>query len=164
MGLDITAMRHARLFAKDLSPEALDVLGRGPGPTPQFCYRNTAFEEQADGLETGFYECDEALDFRAGPYGHYNRWREKLCLVMLGVEPEEVWRNPDAFKGKPFVDLINFADNEGIIGPATAGYLLADFQTHSGLAAEQDEWFVTLYGRFCQAFELAADDGLVSFH
>jgi hypothetical protein len=90
------------------------------------------------------------------------------------VEPQTVWDNPDAFQGKPFVELINFADNEGAIGPETSRKLAQDFDAHSDhfrqlMSTELEqvtieaERFIELYNEFHRAFEVASDDGFVVF-
>ena len=115
----------------------------------------------------------ERTSFRAGSYSGYNWWREQLCRFALEVDPGRVWEDPDAFSGKPFVELINFSDAEGAIGPRTAAKLARDFQHH---AARRGEWaerhlanpdertyFVGSYADWQHGFELAAQDGVLIF-
>jgi hypothetical protein len=66
-----------------------------------------------------------SLDFN---YAAYNGWIRRLSLMALGVEPEEVWHHPRHFRGKPFVELIDFPDTDGgAIGPITSAKLYGDF-------------------------------------
>ena len=57
---------------------------------------------------------------RSWSYHGYNAFRRALCRAALGVDPETVWDDRDAWAGHPFVLLIDFADNEGCIGPEAA--------------------------------------------
>ena len=115
----------------------------------------------------------ERTSFRAGSYSGYNWWREQLCRFALEVEPGEVWEDPDAFAGKAFVELINFSDAEGAIGPRTAAKLARDFQNHAARRgewaarhianADEREYFVESYADWQHGFELAAQGGVLIF-
>jgi hypothetical protein len=83
-----------------------------------------------DGVKMGCYVPGRggrtsSLDFN---YSAYDGWIRRLSLMALGVEPEEVWNHPGRFRGRPFVELINFPDaGGGAIGPFTSAKLYADF-------------------------------------
>ena len=85
-----------------------------------------------DGVKMGCYVPGRggrtsSLDFN---YAAYDGWIRRLSLMALGVEPEEVWNHPRRFRGKPFVELINFPDaGGGAIGPITSAKLYGDFVT-----------------------------------
>jgi hypothetical protein len=169
MGLDITALRRARRVSDKVTEEGY------------YCYPNSDFLAQADGLLAGPYEAEEIVSFRAGSYSRYNLWRDRLSRMALGVSAETIWGDPERFAGYPFVELINFADNEGIIGPRTSAKLAEDFEgfakwlpvfvgQYLGDLEElnddlppDDYDFLATYQRFGAAFKLAADDGLVDF-
>lgn len=102
------------------------------------------------------YAWEEAYHFRAGSYSGYNRWRE--CL--------------NRFKGdEAFQELIDFADNEGVIGSVLAVKLRDDFQKHYNEAIKYDKtinelypgWFIDSYRDWMKAFEMAAVNGAVDF-
>ena len=84
-----------------------------------------------DGMKCGVYGVGKGgrtFDGWDGPYSIYNEWRRELCLLALGVEPEEVWSHPRRFRGKPFVELIDFPDSGNCcIGPKTSAKLYRDF-------------------------------------
>lgn len=102
--------------------------------------------------------------FRAGSYGGYNEWRKWLCSLALGVDVDEVWKNPAAYAGKPFVELINFSDCEGTIGPVVSAKLAKDFAEFSARAAGANaDGYGSLYRDFAKAFETAAKGGAVKF-
>ena len=105
-----------------------------------------------------------------GSYHGYGNWRRQLA-DMLGTTPEDIW-NKRGIRG-PFVELINFADNEGFIGPETSAKLASDFEAFRKVAKEfseettgpwdGDEWY-QVYKEFLKAFKLAAEcNGIVRF-
>jgi hypothetical protein len=116
----------------------------------------------------------EDTGFRAGSYSGYNWWREQLCQLALDVPPDDVWGDPEHYAGKPFVELINFSDCEGCIGPITAAKLAVDFREYgprvrTGAAKqitddEERSYFLDTYNDWQQAFEIASRDGFVIFH
>jgi hypothetical protein len=61
------------------------------------------------------------------------------------------------------VELINFADNEGIIGTTACAKLAKDFAEHAAKAG-RNGWCAKLYRDWQTAFEMAADGGCVDFH
>jgi len=134
-------------------------------------YNIKDFKERADGIKSGWYSGDSVYSFPAGSYSGYGNWRRMLA-EMLGVVPEDIWAQKD-LQG-PFVELINYADNEGFIGPETSAKLAGDFKSFDSLAKKfskitsgpwsGDEWY-QLYTEFGNAFELASQcDGVVRFH
>lgn len=129
---------------------------------------NDDFPGRDDGLQKGLYKAEpdgQSFGFRAGSYGSYNRWREMLCQFAFDCRPGIVWGHPDQFEGKPFFELIHFADNEGTIGPKTSAKLAADFDTYAEKAKEVFKYSeYELYECWQKAFHIAADDGAVSFH
>jgi hypothetical protein len=145
MGLDIVAMNKAKLTADG---DAVAV------------YNANGFD-CLDGKPEGRYTGETEIHFRAGSYGGYNDWRKWLSYTFLGVTPEKVWENPEKFAGKPFVELINFGDNEGTFGPVTSAKLAKDFQDNLASVIESDSWEREKYVDWQRAFELAADDGFV---
>lgn len=135
-----------------------------------FCY--DGFEQSLRGLVVGrCYDVGQGVSIyhHAGSYGGYNAWRDRLARVHLGVSARTVWRDPEAYRDRPFYELINFADNEGFIGPEAAADLLLDFE------AGRDRWMVATdddvvdhddrrkYDEWTKAFRTAAGHGLVRF-
>lgn len=128
---------------------------------------NDDFPGRADGLERGWYRFKgRQHDFGAGSYSSYNWWRERLA-EMIGTSAEAVWQKPEP---GPFMELIDFADNEGVIGSATSKKLAGDFADWAdrakGFAATLDEstdYFNETYDNFREAFGIAAGGGAVQF-
>lgn len=55
-------------------------------------------------------------------YGGYNNFRNELSLAALGIDANEVWNEVNHLRvdedyPEAIYHLINFADNEGFIGP-----------------------------------------------
>lgn len=161
MGLDIQAVSRATKVAPPEGCEEPTEWAYENGYV--YGWVNSDFSERADGLTDGAYEVDRQVSFRAGSYSGYNRWREWLAGSVLGVSPEKVWGDFDAFTGRPFVELIHFADNEGLIGPVTSAKLAADFAREKPTNGEDDDYYLATYQRFREAFELASDGGFVQF-
>lgn len=122
------------------------------------------FYGQHDNIVEGPYAFAESISFSVGSYHGYNHWREQLCKAVHGVGPEVIWDAPDEWRGKPFVELINFSDCEGTIGTNTSAKLADDFRNHEPVYTGDDQtWFWDAYRDFQKAFELAAKNGAVSF-
>lgn len=129
--------------------------------------------ERATGLTPGFFTYEECDSFRAGSYGGYNDWRDQLAVMAHGIGAERIWRAMETGEmlGKPFVELIHFADNEGYIGPVVSAKLAKDFAEYQERA---DKWanekpavrayWLQKYNAWRNAFEKAADGGFVEFH
>jgi len=178
MGLDITAYTRMRK-AKD-GEVALDADGyptewdRWHSVSPAIVDFSNGFGQlQALDVEPGIYAFEDSYGFRAGSYSGYGLWRNDLAQLAGWASAQEVWDlvKDGAAKG-PFLALINFADNEGVIGPATAAALAADFAHFEKKAAlwaaerggRDGGWFIEVYRDWKRAFEMAADHGMVAFH
>src|SRR5438552_18976423 len=112
MGLDISAYGQITKLDGNEPPACAEPSAGRPDDYFQLIIM-PEFADRADGLEEGCYGYADRYDFRAGSYGGYNDWRDSLARLAG-------WRNANqAFnaKGGAFWELINFADNDGIIGP-----------------------------------------------
>lgn len=168
MGLDITAASKVD-FANRIDDEPEDY------DNYLIAYVHSGFPGRADGVPgTGFYRINgESVDFRAGSYSGYNNWRSQLAR-LVGANDVTVWRTRDdaSTRALPFYELIDFADNEGVIGPVVSAKLakhFADWQERAEqfaaeLGDESGRWFLEKYADWRKAFELAANGGAVSFH
>lgn len=172
MGLDITA--YGRLEKLDI---AYDHNTEEPAlrEGKQFYfYPHDEFPKQMEGV-TGVYELSgwgNSFHFRAGSYSGYNRWREHLA-VMVGIDQDALWEDRIEQIG-PFVEIINFTDCDGTIGPATSAKLFKDFAEWLDRAeahaksftddSDSQDWWISRYRNFMSAFALASDGGAVKFH
>jgi len=92
-------------------------------------YIDNNFHQNPD-IEVGWFNTDgEASSFRAGPYSYYNKFRDALCYAIHGISAQEFWLNSNAYLGKPFYELIDFSDCEGVFGPQACYKLHGDFNT-----------------------------------
>ena len=130
-------------------------------------------------VEGTVYTFAETFDFCAGSYGGYNTWRDQLAKFAgypLTEHPDND-RGPShaaaCWKGAtgPFSELIDFADNEGVIGAEIAAKLAKDFASKTDQEVLEfseretgDHWFAEQYRRWASAFTMAADGGAVCFH
>lgn len=107
--------------------------------------------------------------FRAGSYRGFGAFRERLARTFLDAHPSAVWNNPGKYADLPFFELINFADNEGCIGPEAALDLYGDFVAHrdawiSECSDDPDDFDRSRYLEWTTACERAADNGFIDFH
>jgi hypothetical protein len=182
MGLDVHAASHLRYVGpmpsyeeRDRLEQELDKQKKLMDEVYFFLSANDrAHKARLDGMKPGLYQYTERSrqhGFRAGSYSGYNLWRRLLSRFAHGVEPEEVWEHPRRYRGKPFVELIDFTDCDGRIGTKVAARLAKDFRDHAGriaefgakLNAEEREYWLEVYGEFTKAFELAGQDGALRF-
>lgn len=179
MGLDITAYKGIKkldvLFNEN--EEAVDPVTREPigWDTYTRLYVNSNFPGRADDIQDrACYAYDDMDGFRAGGYGGYNQWRDELAKLAGYPQGEyeqygRMWPSHcvECWNGAtgPFSELIYFSDCEGTIGTAVSKKLAADFAAFQTKADEHpDEWFREKYADWRKAFEMASEDGCVSFH
>ena len=176
MGLDITAHRGLRKAAPGEGIDAEYGDADSANGWHQM-YVNPDFPSQADDIEhDAIYHADDSFGFRAGSYSGYNWWRDQLAALAgypltahIGghrggelMHAASVWNDP---RPGPFVELINFSDAEGVIGPRTSAKLAKDFAAFQAKAdAHPDDYFRAKYADWRKAFEMAADGGAVDFH
>lgn len=169
MGLDITAYEIVEPYDGDTTNR--DALCDRDDLV--HVYTIAGFEARLPPLRKGWYRVSgKTVRFKAGSYGGYNAWREDLCQMALGVTPDGVWEHPETFSGQPFYELINFADNEGVIGTDAAAKLAVDFDTWDARAfarwceggSHLDQYSYDRYQNWRAAFRLAAERGCVEFH
>jgi hypothetical protein len=181
MGLDITWYRG---LTKAVGSEGFDDEGEVKYGDGWFkVYKNPDFPRRADDLEDRkAYKAEESDGFRAGSYGGYSNWRERLAKVaeyptveVGSIAQADSMRyaksHPHSASAwgvdvdRPFVELINFSDCEGVIGTAISKKLASDFADFQDRAnATCDPYFIEKYGEWRKAFEMASDNGCVVLH
>lgn len=159
MGLDITAYRKLKVVENPIFDEDGDLFNWDsewkPGASMDWSERH--FPGRAEGIDSKtVYEYEDSYDFRAGSYSGYGVWRSELKRFNGNIA---------------FQELINFADNEGVIGYVVAKKLAKDFSDHEAEAKEfaktlgdNGEWWLAKYYDWKKAFEMASDNGAVGFH
>lgn len=169
MGLDITA--YSRLApAGGIAADDEDAYATHVRVLP-----SRHFPGREAPLSEGWHSFADRMGFRAGSYGGYNDWRERLAKLagypatMGGgyrtypTHAAGAWASTEG----PFWELINFSDCDGTIGSAAAQKLARDFaewDERAKAADPESPWFYDLYQLWRKAFELAADGGCVDFH
>ena len=124
MGLDITAYRNLIEVKEPQFDEYGEVKNWEtewqPGGSMEWSEKH--FPGRGEGINPKtVYKWTERIGFRAGSYGGYNYWRANLEKFA---------------KGNDFQELINFADNEGVIGPVVSKKLYEDFKNNEAEALE----------------------------
>lgn len=159
MGLDITAYKKLKVVENPQLDEDGEIVNWEtewrPGGSMEWSEKH--FPGRGEGVDPQkVYTWEDSLEFRAGSYSGYNWWRARLEKFA---------------EGEDFQELINFADNEGVIGSVVSRKLANDFNKNAERASlyaltlgeEADYWF-KLYKLWQEAFEMAADSGAVDFH
>lgn len=169
MGLDITAYRGLKPApAAELDADGYPVDYQSHmKPGAGFAWSEKTWPGRCPELVEGtVYSSTEQLAFRAGSYSGYNDWRSWLAKLAGFSGAGDFWDR--ATETEPFYELINFADNEGIIGAAAAAELAKDFAEYETRAREtsegSDDWQLVVYGLWLKACEMAADGGAIEFH
>ena len=177
MGVDVLAFGKLRKINPALIEYGALVDGkRNWKPIPnwvKFVRAEIEFTEQnwpgrTDGIVPDqIYSFGDKRSFRAGGTGGFYNWRQMLARFALGMSIEQVRK-----KGVdgPFVELIDFGDTRGIIGPRVAAKLASDFMAHRAraevFAAELADGGNDWLWRYCewrQSCEMAADGALMLF-
>lgn len=174
MGLDVTAYHQLKraegiLFDEDGSP-----VGEHADMDLVRVWSNPEFPGREDGLIDGaYYESGPNGEGLSIGYGAYNGWRE-LLAKLAGYEPVPYERYGHtelrhdaaawAVSSGPFWEQINFADNEGCIGPVVCAKLAKDYADFAEKAEAEGGPFWARYQEWKACFDLAADGGMVDFH
>ena len=158
MGLDIRAYKGLQVVKEPQFDEYGDLVNWNTEwtPGPSMDWSETHFPGRGAGVNSNtVYRFEDSFGFCAGSYFGYNWWRDQLNELS---------------DGKSFRELINFADNEGVIGPVVSKKLYQDFQNNKGKASvfsrtfnNGDRW-LDKYNDWMRAFEFAAENGAVDFH
>lgn len=184
MSLDITAYRQIQQL--DCAPTSW--CDDAEGYPEHFQVYSVDFPERANDLPVhvkwensvtchGCFKAEEDMRFQAGSYSGYHWWRDELSKAVYDMLAEHVWKTAvedltsihNTERPNPFYELIEFADNEGTIGPAVSAKLAKDFATFDMFFMKhaekigKDHFYYTCRN-FKEAFTMAADGGLVKFH
>lgn len=185
MGLDIFAASHLKYVGPIPRGSALNKMEsaieeKGKDLTDYYFFLSgnlPAHRTRLGGMKVGLYEFTKKsrkYGFRAGSYSGYGRWRELLCEFAFDQDIEDVWFDAQLYRGRPFIEIINFTDCDGRIGTSVAAKLAADFTSHAKRAKtfadtikKNDSWsgegWLEVYRDFARALRLAAKDGALKF-
>jgi len=123
------------------------------------------FPGRTDGLDPNrWYIGEQVGDFRVGSHSGYNLWRDELARSVHGKSASDLWEAGES--DGPFMELINFSDCEGTIGPVVSAKLDKDFADWRERVAASgvDAYFMSRYDAWHEAFAVAAENGAVDFH
>ena len=158
MGLDITAYKNLAPVEK---PE-FDKYGElthwktewMPGASME--WSESEWPGRGEGVNSKVvYTYEDSFEFYAGSYSGYNGWRSELKSLS---------------DGKSFGELIEFADNEGVIGSVVSEKLYKDFANNYEKAKTlktgcvNTEYWIDRCESWMKAFEMARHNGAVDFH
>jgi len=176
MGLDITAYKNLKVVQNpDLDEKGYPInYDKEWLPGESMDWSEKEFPGRGEGVDSKtVYTYEDSFDFNAGSYSGYGEWRRRLASFVLGRDIDE---DDDSYfeecekKETAFWQLINFADNEGVIGSVVAKKLLQDFHDHYDKVSEYFEkseddydWYMGKYEDWTTAFEVASNNGAVDF-
>jgi hypothetical protein len=128
-------------------------------------FNNPDYPYHISGLkESRFFICKgETYQFRAGSYHSYSDWRDWLAKLAGYKDAHEVWQNPTM---GPFVELINFSNLAGTIGPSVSAKLANDFKDFEHKVKQyekSDPFHYRAFQDWKKCFEIATKDGAVNF-
>jgi hypothetical protein len=123
MGIDISGIGRASRVAGRHSDEVCEA-GRH--------YPVGECRRWLEGRKPGCWVCGgKHYTFHAS-YGAFDTWQHDLSMVVHGVPASEVVAHPPRFKGRPFVELIDFPlANDVAFGPRTSARLYDVFVANS---------------------------------
>jgi hypothetical protein len=153
---------------------------------------NGDFQYQLGSLK-GVYNLTESSvsgHISCGAYSSYNSWRNELAIMSGYGSAQNVWSDTDfnpclpyinlryrklkkinkenaigeQISIKPFYELINFSDCEGVIGPEISKKLYKDFVDFEQMAKNCDDYFYRKYNEWKEAFRIASEGGAICFH
>lgn len=180
MGLDITAYKNLKVVENPQIDEEGELINWETewkaGVSMEWSEKH--FKGRGEGINPNtVYTWEDSIGFRAGSYSGYGAWRNTLEAFAKTILPIKFECDSNGNVGlvgvnnkNLFEELINFADNEGVIGYIVAKKLYKDFVDNEEKAEEfsknlKDDgyWFVK-YQDWKEAFEYASQHGAVDFH
>ena len=180
MGLDITA--KSKIVTKKESPEAyefnmlLDAEVETLYINPDFPNHMNEYSTDSPDNIVDYVPTPESKEhsFGAGSYSSFNEFRNILSNAVLEANAEEVWENRSKYENKPLYKLIDFSDCEGSMDSITSATLLKDFKenkdkfvshvtSNTDIGEMDTENHIQMYDNWIQAFECAADEGVIIF-
>lgn len=131
-------------------------------------FSNPDFPAHITGLDsTIYYKCTgKMLSFSGGTYEEYGAFKDHLAQIAGFKNAKDVWhKNTMGY----FVELINFSDYEGTIGPILCSKLYKDFKDmyqraeHYFAQIPNSNKFWNCYKNWLKALKYAQQDGAILF-
>ena len=119
MGLDISGKKFNKL--EEHSEDTMEVFTLDG-------FERSLLDEEAILMDFEHENWEYVGDGPSMGYGRYNSFRNELSIACIGLTAEEVWNYAaDLEDDQPYPNaiyhIVNFADNEGFIGPAAVKLL-----------------------------------------
>ena len=122
--------------------------------------------EHLSKFDEDYYKCEEieAPNFH-WPCSTYGELRRMVCQIALGVSIECVWENVEKYINSPFIEFINFADNEGCFDYAAAEKLHKDFSDYKDRAMKDlSSIYFEMYKAYMEILKIAAENKAVVYY
>jgi hypothetical protein len=148
MGLDISAFKLKKFLGTEFTdgiednyPEARMIFSMDFKPI-----------DHLKNIKEGVYDVERLKipSFSMG-YGNYNHFRDAICNMANGIDSAHVWAYINKWMGKPFVEFVNFADNEGSFDYEIAEKLYNDFLSHKEKAEKEIPQY---FEKYCDYMEI----------
>lgn len=129
-------------------------------PGPEMEWSESIWTGRGEPYESyGIYDIDKLYHYHIGSYSTYNWWRNYL----------EQFVDNNFTNNTVFQELIDFADNEGVIGSVVSEKLYNDFSSNNEKAKnfsnniDLGEKWLEIYYIWEEIFYIAKDNGAVEF-
>lgn len=133
-------------------------------------FERSLLPEEIVTIDYEFENEDYVADGPSMSYGVYNGFRRALSMAALGKPVEEVWKEVEGLKDdQPYPSaiyhILNFADNEGYIGPKALKELDAYFDKHGeSISTNLEEYYSAKFVQLKECVkETAAKNGYLKF-
>lgn len=185
MGLDISAYSEIQIvkFSKRHSDSRYDKGWHDGIINPHFPHAVPLEMRPHNYIVFDLAEGSKSYTFSAGSYSGYGLFRSTLAGAFLGTkdlymardEENGDWDLVHNSEGKPFYEMINFSDCDGVFLGPVCEKLYNDFKAnreHYTFALSENNpypawevsYFMRKYDDFTKAFNLARQNGIVVFH
>lgn len=164
MGLDVSAYKNIKKVENPRMGEDGYLIYDEEQEGYILAYTLEGFEDRIKNLEWQSYYKGESTKFGVScSYGGHNRFRESICK-MFGITPDIIWNNREAHKEHPFYELVDFADNEGVLDYECASKLHGDFLDYQEIAeAKLNKHEYNHYCKWIDVLKAASENGCVVF-
>ena len=150
----------ARAYTYDCFPRAMDGLEGGHDPD-----LTLLISQRFGYLGSRWYQASGAGPATHSSYGEHSAYRSALMTAYWGGTENFGWSGASYDPDKPFIDLIYFADNEGLLGPDACARLAADYAANDValLAVVAEDFYVRLHEQWRAAVNHSASGGCIRF-
>ena len=170
MGVDISAIKLGKYIKREMTnDEYLKLEEELDGNIVHVSCDDFSMNHLSK-FNEGYYEVEDWGDDNDPhigiPYSSYNDFRNQVCYMANGVQDSCIWMRPNEYKGKPFVEMVNFTDCNGSFDYEIAKKLLKDFNDFYVKAKEElSDWDFSLYETYMKILQKCIDyEGIVRYY